>query len=255
MTVLLETAKEAARLGGQVLLDWRDRFTISEKGQRDFVTQADLESEKVIREYIAERFPEHSFLGEETKMHVGDNSEYCWIVDPLDGTTNYIHQLPSYSVSIGLRKGNEIIAGVVLDPLLGECFYASKDGGAFLNEQPIQVSGIAKLNRALLVVSLSASIQQDSLEHQQFTKLLFGCQGFRRLGSAALNLCYLAAGRLDAYWALSLNLWDAAAGLLILQEAGGVIRHVDNREFDLDDPRFVAAATEDLYQEVLDVLN
>ena len=253
MSEYLETAILAAKAGAEVLLKWRDKFSVSEKGTRNLVTQADLESQQLIERILTEKYPGHGFLGEEENTDRNSNSEYCWIVDPLDGTTNYVHQLPSYCVSIALRFREEVIVGVVLDPLLNECFVAEKGRGATLNDNPIQVSQITNMENALVATSLSSNVQPDSNEIQQFLAIIFRAQAVRRLGSAALNLCYVAMGRLDAYWALAVNSWDVAAGSLILTESGGTIRHSENRPLDLDDAKIIAASNEVLWSGVFEV--
>ncbi len=254
MSEYLDVAILAAKAGAEVLLRWRNKFTVTEKSHRNLVTQADLESQKTIEEILNQHFPDHGFLGEEEHSSRNLDSEYRWIVDPLDGTTNYVHQLPSYSVSIGLCHRDEVIVGVVYDPVLDECFVAEKGQGAKLNGETIGVSGIDEMNRALIAISLSSTVQPGSEEINQFLAILFRAQAVRRLGSAALNLCYVAMGRLDGYWALAVNAWDIAAGSLILAEAGGVIRHSENRTLDLDDPRFIAAANDRLWKEFFDAV-
>ena len=245
--------EQAARLGGAELLSWVGRFKISEKGPGDLVTQADLASQKAIEEFVAQEFPDFRFVGEEDNVAPAaaeGESEFCWVVDPLDGTTNYCHQLPSYSVSVGLRYRDRIVAGCVFDPWLKECYSAGLGLGASLNGQPIQTSTCTEISKSLLVCSFSGGVRRTSEEIERFLRILDAAQSIRRLGSAAQNLCYVDNGRLDGYWASSLSLWDIAAGVLILQEAGGAIRHIDGGELNLDDPRFVASAGEKLQGEL-----
>lgn len=184
----------------------------------------------------------------------GGESNYRWIVDPLDGTTNYVHNLPGFTVSIGLERGGAIVAGVVYDPTLDECFVASLGGGAFLNGRPLQTSRCRLLREAMVAASLSPRIERDTLEIAGFMEVLIACHSLRRLGSAALNLCYTAAGRLDAYWAMSAKVWDIAAGILIVSEAGGVVTDVAGSPLKLADPRCACSATPELHAELLDTL-
>lgn len=252
----LVVCKAAARAAGEVLKDGMGKAPVTEKSPGDFVTQADIASQEAIEAMIHTSFPTHGFLGEENqsaddKPNQLVDYEFCWVVDPLDGTTNYIHQLRSFSVSIALLHRGKIVAGIVYDPLLDEMYAASLGGGATLNEAPIRVSQCTNIDQSLLVCSFSTNVQQDSIELKRFTNILCNTQStIRRLGSAALNLAYVACGRLDGYWATSLKLWDMAAGTLILTEAGGVIEHIDGKPLQLDDPQFVAANNPRLLSQV-----
>lgn len=260
MSKFIETCEQAARAGGRVLLDWQNRFKSTEKGPRDLVTEADFASQKAIADIILGRFPDHQFLGEEDPTQQQrtvsqQNSPYRWIVDPLDGTTNYVHGLPNFAVSIALEFEGDLIAGVVFDPILQECFSAEAGKGARLNGQKIRVSDCEHMGSALLAASFSPNVQRDSLEVQRFVEVLGECQAVRRLGSCALNLCYLACGRLDGYWATSVKVWDVAAGFLILNEAGGELSSIDGQPVELDSPRFIGAATETLHKELFQQLS
>ncbi len=245
--------QQAARIGGEQLLLLRDRFQTRKKNTLDFVTDADIASQTVIHDFLMSRFPDHGFLGEEqipTLSPSPSKSVYRWVVDPLDGTLNYMHRLQSYSVSVALQRNHQIIAAAVFDPLLEEMFVASESTPAMLNGQPIGVSRCAALNQALVVVSLPAGIQSSSPELEPFLKILFHARSVRRLGSAALNLCYVAAGRLDAYWATTVNLWDIAAGWLILEQAGGTMRDLSGQPLDAEQPKFAASASLELCEEI-----
>lgn len=257
MPEFLEVAERAARAGGEVLLDYQDKFTGREKGPRDLVTEADLASQRRIREILLGEFPDHDFLGEEDDPQTppAAGREYRWVVDPLDGTTNYVHRLPNYAVSIGLQRGSEILAGLVFDPIANECFAAAKGQGATLNGKRLSTSSCQNAGSALVAASFSALVERDSLEIRRFIEGLLACQGVRRLGSAALNLCYVAAGRLDAYWATSVKLWDVAAGVLMVCEAGGFVTHVAGGPLDLLKPELLAASSEPLNREMLRILN
>ncbi len=253
----LEVCRNAARIGGDQLLKFRDGFQTHKKKGSDFVTDADLASQTAIFDFLMNRYPDHGFLGEEdidSQNQPTASSPYCWIVDPLDGTLNYIHQLQSYSVSVALRKGNDIVAGAVFDPVLDEMFAASNVSPATLNDQSIEVSGCDLLADALVVVSLPSQVSSNSPELDSFLRLLYHARSIRRLGSAALNLCYIAAGRLDAYWATTVNLWDIAAGWLILTRAGGTMRDLSGGPLDPGRPRFAASASQDLTQQIEQLL-
>ena len=181
----------------------------------------------------------------------------CWVVDPLDGTRNYIHGLNSYSVSVGLvhcgetGETDEPLAGAVYDPVVKECYSAAKGQGATLNGNSIQSSGRADLRDALVVCSFSPRVELNSPEITRFLNVLFRTGSLRRLGSAALNLCYVACGRVDAYWATSVSAWDVAAGAVILQEGGGGLIQIDGSPFDLRDPKFLAYCSNEMHAAML----
>jgi myo-inositol-1(or 4)-monophosphatase len=251
----LSVCLEAAERGGQALLDWQDRFTPREKGPKDLVSQADLAAQEAIRTCILKAFPDHDFLSEEEAADrkakglpaISERrSDYRWIVDPLDGTTNYIHHLPGYAVSIALQCGSQIELGVVFDPLAKECFVAERGKGAKLNGKPLQTSGCVDLNKALVAVSFSPHVSRDSPEIKRFVEILLASQSVRRMGSAALNLCYVAAGRLDGYLATSVSIWDVAAGLLMVDEAQGKTAGLNGSAIILDRPELLAAASPEL---------
>ena len=252
----ITVCEQSARQGGQVLRDWQGRINPREKAPKDLVSEADLASQRAIYNIIHRAFPAHDFLGEEDDPSdkTQRESEFRWIVDPLDGTVNYVHGLPAYSVSVALECRGELQVGVVYDPVADECFSAVRGEGAWLNGAKISVSGCESLRTALAAASLSANVSRDSEEVGRFLDVLEKCQALRRLGSAALNLAYLAAGRIDAYWATSVKVWDVAAGLLLVREAGGVISEVDGEPFDLSRPQFAAAATSELHAELIATL-
>lgn len=260
-----EVCEQAARVGGQVLQEMRGRVNPSEKSPKDLVTEADWASQAAIRQVIMSAFPDHGFVGEEVgeepasfgggSGNVPASPEgYCWIVDPLDGTLNYTRQLPNYSVSVALRQNDRVLCGVVYDPTLDECFVAELGRGAWLNGTPIGPSVCGRLDRGLIAASLPAQVTRDSEEAGRFVEVMCEAQAIRRMGSAALNLCYVAMGRLDGYWATSVKIWDIAAGQLAVAEAGGVLTRLDGGPFDLDNPRFVAAATPRLHRQLVAVL-
>lgn len=258
--MFLESAIEAARLGGEVLLAHRGRRPtgIDEKGLNDFVTDVDRASQRAVVEFLRKRHPDHSILAEEDEAHAG-SSPYRWIIDPLDGTTNYIHDYPCYAVSVGVWRGDEAVAGAVLDPVRPELFYAERGGGAWLEAGPakrrrIRVSGAGGLDGALLVTGFPFR-QIDRLEDylRSFRELLARSSGVRRDGSAALDLCYVACGRLDGFWEQGLSAWDLAAGAILIEEAGGIITDYRGEGAYLDSGDVVAAAP-GVHAEVLRVV-
>lgn len=243
--------EQASRAAGAILQQWRGRFAIREKGPRDLVTEADLAAQEAIRLAIQAAYPSHGFLGEEGPSQAPAACQgFCWIVDPLDGTTNFIHGVPQYCVSIALAHDGQVLVGCVYDPTSDECFTAMRGRGAFLNGAPVYTSRTTQLSQALVSTSFAANVERNSDEISRFVEVLVSCRATRRMGSSALNLCYVAAGRFDAYWATSTKVWDIAAGILLVQEAGGIITGLDGGSINLDDPRFIAAATAPLHAEL-----
>lgn len=251
MNVILDyqrICEQAARKAGAILVELLGRAKVREKAPTDFVTEADLASQESVRQTILTAFPDHVVLGEEDQVHdARPASGYRWIVDPLDGTTNYVHQYPFFAVSLALEHHGELQVGVIFDPLRNECFSAVKGQGAFLNGERLQVSRATELSRAMLSVGLPYSVQLDSPDMLVFVAATPHCQAIRRTGSAALNLAYLAAGRVDAFWSFSTKIWDIAAGALLIQEAGGVLSGPRGEPFRLDTGHFLAAATPELH--------
>lgn len=245
---LLTLCEEAARIGGDVLQSWRGRAQVREKGPADLVTEADMASQEVIHNMILSAYPDHAFVGEEGVTERPPGATYCWIVDPLDGTTNYVHNMPHYCVSVGVELHGRPLAGAIYDPLEEVCYTASEGHGAFKNGQEIHVSQVTKVEEALLAVGFPAKIELHSVETSEFLRLAVACQAFRRLGSTALNLCYLAEGRLDGYFARSIYPWDVAAGVLLVREAGGLVTAPGGKPFDLWVPQLIAATGEPLHQ-------
>lgn len=263
MPDLMTVCLEAAHRGGEILLDWQTRFSSKEKGPKDLVTEADVASQAAIREILLGAFPDHDFLGEEEaadRVALGQSaipprrSDYRWIVDPLDGTANYVHRLQAFAVSIALQHRDEVILGVVYDPNSEECFTAKRGEGTLLNGLPIKSSGCTRLEQAMVAISFSANVKRGSVEIARFVETLHACQSVRRLGSAALNLGYLAAGRLDAYFATSVCAWDVAAGFLLVKEAGGIITSLTGDQVVLDRPEFLSSASPELHKQMLEIL-
>jgi myo-inositol-1(or 4)-monophosphatase len=250
----LEVCEAAARAGGRVLLDWVGRFGVSNKGPRDLVTEADFASQREIRRIVLEAFPGHGFVGEESlPEHAHDGhaaADFRWIVDPLDGTSNYVHGFPAWCVSVALARGDEILVGAVHDPVRDECFTARHGGGGFLNGTPIAVARTSSLADALVAVSFPPHVAPDSEPVTDFLAILKHAHSIRRTGSTALNLAWLACGRLDAFWVRRIACWDVAAGLLLLREAGGCLGGFGTTtagwSLSLEKPAFIAAATPEL---------
>jgi myo-inositol-1(or 4)-monophosphatase len=253
----LETCETAARAGGQQLLALRGQFQTRVKGPADLVTDADLASQDAIRRVVSERYPHHAFVGEEQPADVlaSDPEQMTWVVDPLDGTTNYVHGYPQYCVSVALARGNQIMCGVVYDPVNEQCFAAGSGRGAWCNGVSIKVSRVAVVEDALVAVSLPARVREDSPDLLDFVAATQVCQAVRRSGSAALNFAYVAKGSLDAFWATHIHPWDVAAGVLLVREAGGVVTSRNGGEFNLLQPHFVAAAGQKLHAGVLSMLH
>jgi myo-inositol-1(or 4)-monophosphatase len=224
----LREAMTAARLAAQIILDHHHNHTlgrVDNKGAADFVTQVDRQAETAIIRHLSEKFPDHHFLAEESARDRA--GRYRWIVDPLDGTTNFMHGYPMFSVSIALEKDGQTALGVVLDPLRDEMFSAQAGGGAWLNDQPIRVSDVTDPLRALVATGFPFR-NRDKLDLYLagFKDVFLRVGGLRRAGSAALDLVHVACGRLDGFFELGLAPWDVAAGALIITEAGGRITDV-----------------------------
>jgi myo-inositol-1(or 4)-monophosphatase len=231
----LEAAREAARRGAARLEEWRSKFSVREKGRSDLVTEADEASQQAIRTYLQERFPTHLFLGEEDKSshnRPGPDAPPTWIVDPLDGTTNYVHDCPLYCVSIGLQVAGEMVVGVVLDPARDELFCAAKDAGAWLNDRPMQTSRVTTIEDALLATGFPPDMRGQERMLEWWRYLSLRAQSLRRTGSTAINLAYVAAGRFDGYWAFDNKVWDVAGGIVLVQEAGGTLTNVAGNTLD-----------------------
>ena len=241
MACELEVAVAAAEAAGEVLRSGFGREqSVKYKGEVDLVTEVDERAEAVIGEVLREAFPGYGMLAEEGGRRPGEGDSR-WIVDPLDGTTNYAHGLPIFAVSIALERAGEIVLGVVHDPMRAETYVAERGGGATLNGEPIWVSGTDEPIRALLVTGFPYDRADMRAAVELFGRLTELTQGVRRLGAAALDLCYVAAGRLDAYYEKGLHAWDIAAGSLILEEAGGRITDYRGRERDLEGGEVVAS--------------
>ncbi|MBS0170627.1 MAG: inositol monophosphatase [Nitrospira sp.] len=252
----LSTAIRAAEAAGTVLLDRaKSGFRIDYKAAINLVTDADRQAEERIVQTILSAHPSHRILAEERGQDGSTDSPYQWIIDPLDGTTNFAHGFPFYSVSIGLEYHGACIVGAVLDPVHRELFTGVAGEGAYLNGQPLQVSPIDELERSLLVTGFAYNIRDtpnNNLDH--FSRMSLRAQGVRRTGSAALDLCYVASGRFDGYWEVKLSPWDMAAGIVIVREAGGLISGFRRDIFSLYGQELVATNGL-IHDQLLDVIH
>ncbi len=236
-------AQEAARRAAAVLEDWRQKFQVREKGRFDLVTDADLASQKTIEAFLSGRFPDHAFLGEEDVGHKGRpgaEAPPTWIIDPIDGTTNYVHDCPLYCVSIGLQIAGELVVGVVLDPSRNEMFHAAKGAGAWINKRRIRTSRVQTLEEALIATGFPPDLRDNDLALDWWRYFSFKTQSLRRTGSTALNMAYVAAGRFDAYYAFDNHVWDVAGATVLIQEAGGRVTNVDGSAYDAYTPDALA---------------
>lgn len=228
MHALVNTAVSAARRAGNIIMRYRNRvqsLKVDSKGRNDFVTEVDQQAEAAIIETISKAYPAHGFLGEETGRH--GNQDACWIIDPLDGTTNFLHDFPMFSVSLAFSVRGKLEHGVIYDPMSQELFTASRGEGAQLDGRRIRVSNRRSLEGALIGTGFPFRAH-DNLDAYlaMFRDVLTSTAGVRRAGSAALDLAYVAAGRLDGFWESGLKSWDLAAGTLMIREAGGMVSNL-----------------------------
>ncbi|MBI5282487.1 MAG: inositol monophosphatase [Candidatus Solibacter usitatus] len=241
MASYLETAVDIARQAGALLAHHFERgISFDLKGDFDLVTEADRASERLVVERLHSYFPSHSVLGEEGGLR-DSPSEYRWYVDPLDGTTNFAHGYPAFNVTIALQRAGEMIAGVIFDPIRREMFTAELGGGAFLNGRRIHVSKAASLDVALLATGFPSRKRHENVNVHFFHQAAMVTHGIRRSGSAAIDLAYVACGRLDGFWEFGLNPWDMAAGLLLIREAGGRASDMLGLPADLLGPHIAAS--------------
>jgi myo-inositol-1(or 4)-monophosphatase len=243
-TDLLKTAMAAAKLASNYLLSQSGKLSteqIREKAANDFVTEVDHTSESMIIERIRQDFPDHHILAEESGATSADGN-IQWIIDPLDGTLNYIRKIPFYAVSIAAKQGNQLLAGVVFNPAQQEYFHAIAGGGAFLNDVPIHVSKTDSFSKAFLATGFPHQRKRMLPPYSKtFNEILHASAGMRRIGSAALDMCYTACGRFDGYWELGLHPWDIAAGTLLIKEAGGIVSDFKGTGDPLENGYVIAA--------------
>jgi myo-inositol-1(or 4)-monophosphatase len=243
---------EIAREAGALLMGYfQRRVKVEYKGDVDLVTEADRASEALITRRIRERWPQHNILGEEgTRTEQG--SDYRWYVDPLDGTTNFAHGFPVFCVSLGLEHKDERVAAAVFDPTRDEMFTAARGEGAFLNGRPIHVSSVSNLAECLVSTGFPSHKRHKNPNIFFYHQITLKTHGVRRAGSAALDLACVAAGRFDGFWEFNLNAWDVAAGILLVQEAGGTVSDFRGRPVDHRHPRETCASNGNIHQELLE---
>lgn len=252
----LETSIEIAREAGALLAAYFDRRVAFElKGEFDLVTEADRASEKLVVERLRSHFPDHAIVAEEGGGQSG-SSDYRWYVDPLDGTTNFAHGFPMFNITLALERAGELIAGVIYDPVRGELFTAERGAGAYLNGVRIHVSRTARVQDALVATGFPSRKRHLNVNVHFYYQLAMMSHGVRRAGSAALDLAYVACGRLDAFWEFGLNPWDMAAGILIVSEAGGACSDMKGGPVNVRGPHLLAdnaaihAGMVDLFAEI-----
>ena len=247
--------KDIITQAGKISLEYRDRLSdlkVSRKTPKDLVTEADVAVEKYIVARIQEAYPEHSIFGEESGQHSGN--EYRWIIDPIDGTTSFVHHQPFYAVSIALEKAGELVLAAVNAPVLGELFQGQKGKGATLNGKKIHVSKSQSLSESVLATGfacLRSNLVHNNLPY--FNRIAPVIRGVRRFGSAAIDMCYVAAGRMDGFWELNLKIYDVAAGILILNEAGG--RVTDFSAKPIEDCSEIVATNNHIHKELTTILS
>jgi myo-inositol-1(or 4)-monophosphatase len=240
MPSYLETTVEIAREAGALLAKYFERrVPFEQKGEHDLVTEADRASEKLVIDRLTAHFPSHSIVAEEGGGHAG-SSEYCWYVDPLDGTTNFAHGFPMYNITMALEQAGELIAGVVFDPERNEMFTAERGSGAYVNNRRLRVSKVKQIENTLVSTGFPSKKRHQNVNIHFYYQLAMVTHGVRRAGSAALDLAYVAGGRLDAFWEFGLNPWDMAAGILLIREAGGNCSDMKGGPVSLGGPHLLA---------------
>ncbi len=256
INVMVRAAEKAGRA---LIRDFGEveQLQVSRKGPADFVSAADMKAERVVRQELLKARPSYGFLMEEAGAIAGDDTEHRWIVDPLDGTTNFLHGLPHFAVSIALERAGEIVAGVVFDPIKDEVFWAEKGAGAYLNDRRLRVSGRGRLADSLLATGIPFLGRQEGEGHRRFLLQLESVMrqtaGVRRWGAASLDLAYVAAGRYDGFWETGLDAWDVAAGTILVREAGGYVSEIGGKAHKLDSAT-ILASNDRLYTELVKVL-
>jgi myo-inositol-1(or 4)-monophosphatase len=252
---MLNFAKETARGAGNILLEkFGKKIRVSKKGDIDLVTEADLASEKYVIERINTQYSQHAILAEESGVISGsDDTQWKWIIDPLDGTTNYAHGYPCFCVTLALEHRGELVIGVSYDPTRDELFAAERHQGASLNNKSINVSETRPLTESMLVTGFPYDLARHENLAGIFKSFLLKSRAVRRDGSAAIDLAYVACGRFDGFWEEGLNAWDVAAGILMIKEAGGKVTDFDGGDVDIYNPPFCASNGE-IHSEMLEVI-
>ncbi len=253
----LNIAINAARQAGDIIMrnhQQLDRIKVASKSEHDFVSEVDIKAEQAIIQTLSKSFPEHGFIAEESGTQ-NEDADAVWIIDPLDGTSNYLHGYPFFAVSIALKMKGRIEHGVIYDPLRQEFFTASRGEGARLNDRRIRVSKQTQLQGAMLATGFPVRYPEVAKRYLPTFEAMFSqCAGIRRSGSAALDLCYVACGRVDGFWEMGLRPWDVAAASLIIKEAGGFVSDCDGTENYLKTGNIVAASPK-LFKELLQTVN
>jgi myo-inositol-1(or 4)-monophosphatase len=256
MQPLLNIAIQAARRAGETIVRGLNRvhqLDVRAKGQNDFVSEIDTLAEREIIDTVHRRYPQHDFLAEESGQS-GQDSEFLWIIDPLDGTTNFLHGLPQFAISVGLERDGTIVAGVIYDPAKDELFIAERGKGAYLNNRRIRVAARGDLADAVVANGLPHIGKGDhGLYLREAASVMAYVGGMRRWGAASLDLAYVACGRFDAYWERGLNSWDIAAGILLIREAGGFVSDADGGSDPLAKGS-IACGNEIMHRELLKLL-
>ena len=252
---LNDTIEIALKAGMILKKGFSSNFNVSKKeGVHNLVTEYDLKSEKLIIDFLSKKYPHTSFLSEESSPS-SNKSENLWIIDPLDGTVNFAHGIPFFSISIAYFENNEPLLGVIYNPLLDELFTAEKSKGAFFNKKPIQVSSTNELNSAILATGFPYNIDKNPQNCiERFTDIIKKGLPIRRLGSAALDLAYVAAGRFDGFWETNLGPWDYAAGTLLIEEAKGKITTWEGNDVEVQKSKTILATNKLIHQELTDIL-
>ncbi|KQM33920.1 inositol monophosphatase [Rhizobium sp. Leaf68] len=246
----LKAGKSLSRDFGEV-----QNLQVSVKGPSDFVSQADLKAEKIVREELMKARPTYGFLGEEGGEEIGTDGAHRWIVDPLDGTTNFLHGIPQFAVSIGLERSGEIVAGVIFNPATDELYTAERGGGAFLNDRRIRVAARKQLSDSVVCCGVPHLGRGNHGKFLVELRHVMGeTAGVRRMGAAALDLAYVAAGRFDGFWEAELSPWDIAAGIVLIREAGGFVSDMGGANSMLESGS-VVAGNEYIQKALLDVVN
>jgi myo-inositol-1(or 4)-monophosphatase len=249
VTVMSRAAEKAAR-GLRRDFGEVEQLQVSIKGPSDFVSSADRNAEKILREELQKARPGYGFVLEESGVIPAKDSDQRWIVDPLDGTTNFLHGIPHFAISIALEKAGELVAGIIYNPATSELFWAEKGIGAFLNDRRLRVSGRRKLDEAVIATGIPHRGRpgQDAFEGE-LSRVMREVAGVRRMGAASLDLAYVAAGRYEGYWETALNSWDVAAGILLVQEAGGFVTEIGGGK-DMINGKSILATNGHLHRQI-----
>ena len=241
LNVMINAAEKAAR-GLRRDFGEIENLQVSRKGPGDFVTNADIKAETILKEELTTARPGYGLLMEEAGEIEGGDKSHRWIIDPLDGTTNFMHGIPHFAISIALEREGKLVAGIVYNPVTDDLFYAERGQGAFMNNKRIRVSGRSKLEDSVFACGAPHQGRAGKTEFvQEIDTLLPKISGLRRMGAASLDLAYVAAGRMDGFWERGLQAWDMAAGVVIVREAGGVVSDLDNKQKFLENGHIIAA--------------